>query len=568
MNKKGLTLLEVLLAIAILGIISAAFIPILAGSFTNLSNSKALTRDLFQAQQDLEQEMEIARNTETDASDYTLVVFGKTIVGHDLKKDILSEEGNASGEISVFVPKYKVVYDVPEIESVAIQAYRSGVLLTDPEFLFPLDSSITFTSSYTEGSQQEFLMNVYRWYMSPISIEEPKNYHDWIIIKEWNEARTPLSYADSEDFGFIPNIEADYDSLNFSRDFGMTADEIGIRFAGRYFVYSVTPYSLAGRVGEEVFSNAISTNRISSIDPVYISVEWSGATQYNVQTMHGTVSAKMQYGEPQEMAVTWIDPVIDIVSPTQDEEIRSGRVTGYPDPVEFHLTVNDAFVPTSLTLTGPDRLQVPFASQGTASYTYNYTVLDQNGNPMLGEAADWSLVGAPSGVTINQSTGVLMISNTTAGAFSFLVRATLVSNPAVVSDITVRTAKVDPTESTVEVTRSSDATNYTLLLRDDQGLPITIADEESILVNNRFSSSTLTYKTLEDTDGFVRGSGNNRVRFYVESYINYNNGTYSFRVRLQTNRSMTNVSTGGVQVSYFSGSVVVQSGLTIRTTTN
>ena len=88
MNKKGLTLIEIILSIAILGIIAIAFLPLLTFGYVNLFQTRDLTEAMYNSQQIVEKEMEIARNTNTDASALTLTVFGKSVTGHSLSVDI------------------------------------------------------------------------------------------------------------------------------------------------------------------------------------------------------------------------------------------------------------------------------------------------------------------------------------------------------------------------------------------------------------------------------------------------------------------------------------------------
>ena len=378
---------------------------------------------------------------------------------------------------------------MPVITSASIKAYRSGSIIADADaaYIFPLDKTNAFKGTFVPGVQTDFLLNVYRWYMSPVSVDPPTNYRDWIIVKEWNEARPLLSYEDSDDFTFIPNIDANFDSLDFFRDFGLSDDDIADRFAGRYFVYSVTPYSLIGRVGDEIFSNAISTNKIERIDPIRVSAI---PGQYDIRTEYSTVKALMLNGLLQDVNVTWVDPIINLLSTTQGEIVRTGTVTGYADPVEFHLTV-DNNIPSILTLTIlPDsrllsdpRLIVP-TFQSVNEYKFNFIVKDQFYTTMDMESVDWQLLDAngalitstdvsiSAGVGANVNTATLTVNPSAVGNVDYRVRAVLKSNPDIIDEKVYKSSKASAGKGVVTTVTNSNSTNYTITVIDDQGNPI------------------------------------------------------------------------------------------------
>src|SRR6056297_318565 len=302
MNNKGLSLVELILSIALIGLISISTLPLITFGYTNLFSSSKYVDESYEVQQEVELVMEEKRDvsiSEGDPDSFTVEIFGKDITGHHIVKDI-PDAGDSHGEINVFVPEYKVVYTVPVVDEgdVVVKAYRDGVFIPDDESetIFPLatpesestsSSYITFQASEPDVSTEEFLLNVYRWYMSPVT-STPPDKNDLIIVKEWNEARTPLSFEDSNDLNHVPNIEVNYDELDLrevyahlypsypnlsEEDEADLAEKINDRFAGRYIYYSVTPYSTIGRIGkEEISQELIASNKISSISDLYVTV--------------------------------------------------------------------------------------------------------------------------------------------------------------------------------------------------------------------------------------------------------------------------------------------------------
>lgn len=337
MNRKGMTLIEIIVAIALLGIIAATTFPAMTYGYIQVLGQKKFTVDTFSIQQQVEEEMEIARTTDIAAGDPEVDIFGKTVKGHLVQMDIKEGTGTAHGQINVFVPKYKVEYQVPQIASVSLKLYRNGAEVYPlPDDLFPLDHTVSLEGDYVNGPQDEFLMNVYRWYMSPVTADPPSSVKDYIIIKEWNEARTPVSYEDSDDFSIVPNIEENYDTLDFD-EFSYTDEQIEDEFAGRYFIYSVTPYSKIGRVGVEVFCDPISTNKITNIDDVRVTVP-VGAAEYVIPEMYRHVQAEMLVGDPITVDVSWDNDRIDISEAFPETAVSHGTIIGYSEGIDFYLT--------------------------------------------------------------------------------------------------------------------------------------------------------------------------------------------------------------------------------------
>jgi len=381
--------------------------------------------------------------------------------------------------------------------------------------------------------------------MSPVTDIPPVNSKDWILIKEWNEAITPLSYADSEDFTYIPNIEANYDSLNFNRDFGFTDDEIGLRFAGRFFRYSVTPYSLVGRVGEEVFSNEIIiANKIMSINPITVYIEYSGDDEYDIEDDYDSVPVLMLDHTTINVDVDWNDSTIDYVDPGEDDDEYTveGTVVGYQDAddvdVEFKLVVSNDLpdpVISDIQISGNTRIQVPTSSSTITNYSA--TVYDQNGNPLIGETVTWGIQDAGSGITINSSTGALTVTSSAAGADEFTITASAGSET---DSLTVRTAKAYASLSTSSTSTDTRNTYYEITVKDDQGIGISGLTMNDIFVNRVYTGSS-TYQSLTSLH-------NSSSRVSVRNFIYEGDGIYTWTVYSRRFDSTRN--DGGVQVRY------------------
>lgn len=267
-RKRGMTLIEVIIAIAILAIMAIGFLSVFSSNFKMLVNAKHLTVDTFKAQKEVEEKIEDLKNkisiTPIDITDpeitkvSTMKIFGKNIDGYNIKKDIISESSNKHGEINVFVANKKIEYPVPVVDSVSLEV-RSNLGIVSTTEINLNDDSLKLkaynTMSADRKSQDAFLMNVYKWYVSFESIEDPVNPENYSLFKEWNEAKVPTAY-NPDDPNSIPNIREGYDEFKFS-DYAIDEEKKSKLFENRYIIYSVTPYSKIGRIGKEKFSNPI-----------------------------------------------------------------------------------------------------------------------------------------------------------------------------------------------------------------------------------------------------------------------------------------------------------------------
>lgn len=272
MKKNGFTLVEVILAIALIGLIAVTFIPAMTFGFQNLIDSEKFVVDSYAKQQDVEKILDAKRKEVADSADTLEInVFGVNVKGHVVSVDI---EGH--GEINTFQPQRTVTFDVLEIipkghmgnPDVLLDVVSASPRPTEVNLFFAgsLNDTVELLvneSNFTVNIPSIHLVNVYKWFLSSEQ-EKTVGYvlDNYSVIKEWNAARTLVSYAQSSTLKITPNIQnsPDYNRLKFSEvknGLSLTDEEMINRFGNRYVYYSVTPYAISGRVGKEDLSNAI-----------------------------------------------------------------------------------------------------------------------------------------------------------------------------------------------------------------------------------------------------------------------------------------------------------------------
>ncbi len=272
MRKNGFTLVEVILAIALIGLIAVTFVPAMTFGYQYLIDSEKFVVDSYAKQQDVEKLLEAKRKEVVGSTDVLeLSVFGVNVKGHVVSVDI---EGH--GEINTFQPQRTVTFDVLEIlpkghtgspdvllDVVGVSPRPTEVSMFTAGTLNPTVEFLVNENNFKVNIPSIHLVNVYRWFLSSEQ-KMASGYvlDNYLVVKEWNAARALVTYAQSKTLKVIANMQndPDYNRLKFTEikdGLGLTNEEMINRYGNRFIYYSVTPYAISGRIGKEDLSNPI-----------------------------------------------------------------------------------------------------------------------------------------------------------------------------------------------------------------------------------------------------------------------------------------------------------------------
>lgn len=275
MKRKGFTLIEIILAITMISVLATAFLSLISFSYTNLIDSEKFTEAMFEDQSIVEEQIDASRfsSPPNPGSNY-VEVFGVNVPVH-----LLSVNTTTSGQVKVYLPQQTTVPIIPIIQSppkLIVKNHSDINVSPQPTTIHIFDDQYKLFVSevdITAATKNEHLMNVYRWYVSDeISSEESASstIDDYVVVQEWNEAKAGVTYSDAFNKGFIPNMkeytdsktrrknqynELDYEILKNA--YSYNHQQIINNFGNRYVRYSVTPFSLSGRMGLEELSEPI-----------------------------------------------------------------------------------------------------------------------------------------------------------------------------------------------------------------------------------------------------------------------------------------------------------------------
>lgn len=275
MKRKGFTLIEIILAITMISVLATAFLSLISFSYTNLIDSEKFTEAMFEDQSIVEEQIDASRfsSPPNPGSNY-VEAFGVNVPVH-----LLSVNTTTSGQVKVYLPQQTTVPIIPIIQSppkLIVKNHSDINVSPQPTTIHIFDDQYKLFVSevdITAATKNEHLMNVYRWYVSDeISSEESASstIDDYVVVQEWNEAKAGVTYSDAVNKGFIPNMkeytdsktrrknqynELDYEILKNA--YSYNHQQIINNFGNRYVRYSVTPFSLSGRMGLEELSEPI-----------------------------------------------------------------------------------------------------------------------------------------------------------------------------------------------------------------------------------------------------------------------------------------------------------------------
>lgn len=254
MNNRGMTLVEVILSIMLIGIISVVFLPSIITNFNMLINTKKFTTDSFEAQEDIEKLMEEARKSgkESEAFDkIELEAFNKKVHGYKIEKAISNH-----GKINVFIADTRPPEsEVPIVEEVWIEGKKNGRPI---DYIYGADKDTYIEGNYIidQNTKHNLLSTVQKWYVSEEGFYP-------IIPKEYPELEVGVKY---------PIFPQNYEPIR--NEYKKTLNNLD-RFSDRHIIYTLTPISKVGKYGKEVYSNSLYVIGIPVVDDLSLHLDSS-----------------------------------------------------------------------------------------------------------------------------------------------------------------------------------------------------------------------------------------------------------------------------------------------------
>jgi len=270
-NKQGFTLVEVILSLAILGIIAIAFLGATASHFYYLKSSVAITHNDFKAQELMEIEIDEAKLRVLDptTSLESVTLFQDDLGGIDVyyeEVDIIHNNKEYYSLVSNVRPD---PLDLIYLDTLSIELHQNLVRMKGDYYGYT-DSSFSINGQFNNHNNFKFdhLLNQIEWFSTTgkFNIPLPKD--------------SGADY-DDPDRQYYPIFPRDYEVFKNETvyRFGHSENKLSVSedLKGKHIIYTVTPAAKSGKLGTKLVSKPIyisglpdRTDIVSHMDASYI----------------------------------------------------------------------------------------------------------------------------------------------------------------------------------------------------------------------------------------------------------------------------------------------------------
>ena len=236
-NRRGFTLVEIIVSLAIIGIIAIAMIPAFAVQMKITADTKNLTTGVFQAQADVEDlvyqvksllgkpgfiETDIDKDIFPEVTKVSNTIFGRSVDLYKLDKEFPL---NPNKNFVVFLSKVLAINeirDLLEAKDVYIEV-SDNVLHEIADLNKPTAPTLIGHYNIPKVSEDWIPKSICRWYVSKEGNPDPIFPDDYILLTDLGRESSELKEL--------------------------------IQYANRYIIFSATPVDIHGLRGKEVISN-------------------------------------------------------------------------------------------------------------------------------------------------------------------------------------------------------------------------------------------------------------------------------------------------------------------------
>lgn len=373
-TRKGFTLIEMILAIALLGILAISFISVFPSQLKNIAVGGNITKDAFEDQGFLEEIIFEVKSRIQDgdplsdipewSEDPDVEVLGQTVT----MQKLYYESTSSNRDMTVYLSKKLAeieVRNVLNVQNVSIKVSNDPLNL-----VADLTTAPNLTAIYDDNSAQSgFFTNLFRWWrtepgVDPATLIFPD---DYVLISV------------SQDTEVLTNL----------------LDNVG---ANSYVVLTVTPVDINGYRGSSVMSsNKVYVMgaewRVGSFPWVDIDNDYEyDSSDYDLikDSLINTLDARNPYPDPSDPSVNLdlTDGSLFIpmkVSPSYSSEPGNEAIeVSGSEKIEWLIERNINLAKDFTVLNGSDiRIISGLGSNGGTVFIHPYVELDSSGDPVV-----------------------------------------------------------------------------------------------------------------------------------------------------------------------------------------
>jgi len=261
-NKKGFTLIEIIVSIALLGIISVGMLSAMTSEFSLLKGTQKITEDVSSVQQKMELEISDVKKAVQSAATsqgktlYTLFTGANQRSVYGYPREFEVSIGNTSRMLFTIIADNRM----PEFEvasaSINIDFSNGNKII----YAYKDTPSLYVKSTTTlDDPENVNLTNIYRWYVSRkgFYIPSPRDSNPTEIENGTKYPRFP------DDYSIIPGVST------------TNLINIASSYTGRHIICTVTPAARSGKMGATAVSKPVLLSGLPVINDLWVHLDAS-----------------------------------------------------------------------------------------------------------------------------------------------------------------------------------------------------------------------------------------------------------------------------------------------------
>ena len=355
-NRKGMTLVEVIVSVAIFGVVAVGFFAFLGNHLSYLSKTEEMSQEVFLAQAEMEKEIdqvkELIRNGAGGITPKTKNILsslksgGIPVTYYEVEK----EYGAKTFYTLVSNVKPEVIEPIT-LESIGIQLQQlvSGSKVNVSYGYGNQNFSVTGTFKNKDEFKWDHLLTVVEWYVSSDEYNMPVPSSDDFPLGE-----DILEYS-----YYYPIFPRDYELVRNAiiYDFGtkqVTLPDIE-EYRGRNIIFSATPGAKSGRIGVQMASHPVFISGLPVTDSLVLHLD--------ANQIDPTGATLEVFPDSSDVDVTeWLDVSSVIGKSAPDEKAFS---SGSTHPSLLKTEIGMEFIGQYIRFTRSSKLTI--SNQGTES---------------------------------------------------------------------------------------------------------------------------------------------------------------------------------------------------------
>ena len=401
-KRRGFTLVEVIVSMAVLGIIAISFLGAISSHFTYMMSTKKITQNAFKAQEEMEDEIDDAkvRVRNPAAALEKMKIFTSDLGGIEVKYEEVKISHNNKDYYTLVSNVMPDALESIKLESIGIKLMQGSSQVGDDYYGYAKDSfSVVGNFNNNNLYKWDHLLNQVEWYISTgkYNIPLPKN---------------QSVSLDDDEVHYYPIFPRDYEIFSNETVYKFGASQNTFPYiediAGRHIIYTVTPAAKSGKLGERKISKpvylsglTVTDNLITHLDASYIDV------------LSDTTEAQ-KIGE-NYMLKTWYD-ISSIIGRTSPNESAS-QTNSSLRPLVSRSAAEDAYIGQYVSFDTGKYVQISQGSSGGQVTIYTVvrnrssesSIYISNGSNKLsidgaeeGDGYQWNIIR--SKITLNGTT--------------------------------------------------------------------------------------------------------------------------------------------------------------------